>query len=165
MHDDTTASGASEPGIDDSATAETGADEGSLGETGPEGIGPEGSGPTGSGSDERDDGPRAKRSWTGSQGFADGVRQGLGVLGAFKDALEETIQEARERGDLSSDRAREVLKEAMDRAQTAAEGARERLDFATHAEVRELRDAVDALAARVESLEARAPEGDDPQES
>lgn len=33
---------------------------------------------------------------------SDGIRQGIGVLSAFKDALEETINEARERGDLSS---------------------------------------------------------------
>ena len=78
------------------------------------------------------------------------------VLAAFKDALEETIQEARDRGDLSSEKAREVMKDAMGRAQTAAEGARERLDFATQAELRSLRKAVDSLQARVDALETAA---------
>ena len=78
------------------------------------------------------------------------------MLAAFKDALEETIQEARDRGDLSSEKAREVMKDAMGRAQTAAEGARERLDFATQAELRSLREAVDSLQARVDALEAAA---------
>ena len=44
----------------------------------------------------------------------------------------------------------------MGRAQTAAEGARERLDFATQAELRSLREAVDSLQARVGALEAAA---------
>ncbi len=91
----------------------------------------------------------------GPRRFGDGFRQGMGVLAAFKDALEETIQEARERGDLSSDRAREVVKEALQKAQTAAEGARERLDFATQSELEALQQAVDALSARVAELEAR----------
>ena len=50
----------------------------------------------------------------------DGIKQGIGVLSAFRDALEETIQEARDRGDLSADRAKGVMKEALDRAQAAA---------------------------------------------
>ena len=90
------------------------------------------------------------------QSFSDGIKQGIGVLAAFKDALEETIQEARDRGDLSSEKAREVMKDAMGRAQTAAEGARERLDFATQAELRSLREAVDSLQSRVNALEAAA---------
>ena len=88
-----------------------------------------------------------------SQRFGDGIKQGIGVLSAFKDALEETIQEARDRGDLSSDRAKEVMKEALDRAQTAADGARERLDFANQTELEMLRKAVDDLSARVAALE------------
>lgn len=107
----------------------------------------------------------------GRQSFGDGIKQGIGVLAAFKDALEETIQEARERGDLSSEKAREVMKDAMDRAQTAAEGARERLDFATQAELGALRTAVDDLMARVSALESaagietKAPESDTSSES
>lgn len=83
----------------------------------------------------------------------DGFKHGIGVLSAFKDALEETIQEARERGDLSTERAKEVMKEALERAQTAAEGARERLDFANQADVDTLTSAVDSIRARVKALE------------
>ena len=90
------------------------------------------------------------------QAVGDGIRQGIGVLSAFKDALEETINEARERGDLSTDRAKEVMKGALERAQTAASGARERLDFVNQAELDELQDAVEELAQRVSALEAKA---------
>jgi polyhydroxyalkanoate synthesis regulator phasin len=87
------------------------------------------------------------------QKVGDGIRQGIGVLSAFKDALEETINEARERGDLSSDRAKEVMKAALERAQAAASGAKERLDFATQSDVDDLQRAVDELRRRVEALE------------
>jgi polyhydroxyalkanoate synthesis regulator phasin len=88
-----------------------------------------------------------------SQRFGDGIKQGIGVLSAFKDALEETIQEARDRGDLSAERAKDVVKEALDRAQTAAEGARERLDFVPQSQVDGLSGALEALRDRVAELE------------
>ena len=87
------------------------------------------------------------------QRMGEGIRSGIGVLAAFKDALEETIQEARDRGDLSSDRAKEVVKEALNRAQTAASGARERLDLVNHTELEALAGAVEALRERVSALE------------
>ena len=87
---------------------------------------------------------------------SDGIRQGIGVLSAFKDALEETIQEARERGDLSSDRAKEVMKSALARAQEAAEGAKDRLDFVTQKEFDALKEAVDGIRERVSTLENSA---------
>ena len=88
---------------------------------------------------------------------SDGIRQGIGVLSAFKDALEETINEARERGDLSSDRAKEVMKSALHRAQEAAEGARERLDFVTQKEFDALRRGGGRdQGARVGALETRS---------
>lgn len=83
----------------------------------------------------------------------DSFKQGLGVLSAFRDALEETIQEARDRGDLSSERAKEVVKEALDRAQAAAGGARDRLDFANQADVDALRSTFDSIRSRVSDLE------------
>lgn len=86
---------------------------------------------------------------------SDGIKQGIGVLSAFKDALEETINEARERGDLSSDRAKDVMKGALHRAQEAAEGARERLDFVTQKEFDVLGDAVERIKERVSDLETR----------
>lgn len=86
---------------------------------------------------------------------SDGIKQGIGVLSAFKDALEETITEARERGDLSPERAKEVMKSALHKAQEAAEGARERLDFASQKEFDALARSVEELRGRVSALEER----------
>jgi len=91
---------------------------------------------------------------------SDGIRQGIGVLSAFKDALEETINEARERGDLSTERAKEVMKNALHKAQEAAEGAREKLDFVGQKEFDALREAVERLQERVSALEARGGDGE-----
>lgn len=89
---------------------------------------------------------------------SDGIRQGIGVLSAFKEALEETIQDARERGDLSTDRAKQVMKEALDRAQTAAEGARERFDFVQQGEHDALREQVEAQGVQIEAQRAQLEE-------
>lgn len=97
-----------------------------------------------------DEGEQKDPSAKGKMG--DGVRQGLGVLTAFKDALEETIKEARDRGDLSADRAKEVMKETLEKAQEAAEGARDRLDFATHGD---LDKAMTSIKERVDALEEK----------
>jgi polyhydroxyalkanoate synthesis regulator phasin len=70
------------------------------------------------------------------------------MLSAMKEALDEAIQEARERGDLTSDRAREVLGRAAERAREATSDARERFDFPTRADF-------EALSARVSELERR----------
>lgn len=91
-------------------------------------------------------GPRAKVS--------DGIKQGIGVLSAFKDALEETIQEARDRGDISAERAKEVMKDALHKAQEAAEGAKDRLDLVTQKEFDGLQDALDSVKERVGAIEA-----------
>lgn len=105
---------------------------------------------------------------------SDGIKQGIGVLSAFKDALEETINEARERGDLSADRAKEVMKSALHKAQDAAEGAKDRLDFVGQKEFDTLSDAVDRIRERVSALEDRfrghdpegeAPPGDNPSDA
>jgi polyhydroxyalkanoate synthesis regulator phasin len=87
---------------------------------------------------------------------SDGIRQGIGVLSAFRDALEETINEARERGDLSSDRAKQVMKNALHRAQEAAEGAKERLDFVSQKEFDALVEAVERIKERLDALEGRS---------
>ena len=80
--------------------------------------------------------------------MSEGFSRGLGVLSAFKEALEETISEARDRGDLSVDRAREAMKDAMGRARDATSEARDRFDFITQAEFA-------ALVKRVRELETR----------
>jgi polyhydroxyalkanoate synthesis regulator phasin len=84
---------------------------------------------------------------------SDGIKQGIGVLSAFKDALEETIQEAKDRGDLSTDRAKEVMKSALHKAQEAAEEAKDRLDLVTQREFDGLKEAVEAIREKVERLE------------
>ncbi len=83
----------------------------------------------------------------------DGIKHGLGMLSALKDAIEETISEARERGDLNADRAKELMKQGLSRAQTAAGEARERLDFATQRELDELVEEVARLRARLDRLD------------
>ena len=89
------------------------------------------------------------------QKVGDGIRDGIGVLAAFKEALEETIKEAHDRGDLSAERAKEVMKGALDRAQTAASGAKERLDFVHQSELDALEASVEALRGRVTALEEK----------
>jgi len=101
--------------------------------------------------DPKDDGEDTSQGPGGRMG--DGIRQGIGVLTAFKDALEETIQEARDRGDLSTDRAKEVMKETLERAQGAAEDAKDKLDFASQADMDSVRTVVDSLKGRLAELE------------
>jgi polyhydroxyalkanoate synthesis regulator phasin len=87
--------------------------------------------------------------------MSEGIKEGIGVLSAFKDAIEETIQEARDRGDLSTDGAKRVMKDALGKAQHAATGARERLDFAHQSELDALAETIQALRNRVAALEER----------
>jgi hypothetical protein len=70
------------------------------------------------------------------------------ALHAFRDSFEETISEARERGDVSTGKAREMLRTAAGRARSATADAREKFDFVTQGEF-------DDLMARVARLEAR----------
>lgn len=118
----------------------------------PEGRGAEDA----AGREARDE--RAGGGKEGKRGFSDGLKQGLGVLSAFKEALEETIHDARERGDLSAERAREIVQGAMDRAREAAGEARERLDFVPHQEFEDLTSRVEELRVRLENLERRVPQ-------
>ena len=90
---------------------------------------------------------------------SDGIKQGLGVLSALKDALEEAITEARERGDLSPERAREAVRSAVGRVQEAAGEARERLDLVSRKEFDHLQERFEELKVRLENLERRAAQG------
>jgi polyhydroxyalkanoate synthesis regulator phasin len=89
--------------------------------------------------------------------IGEGIRSGIGVLTAFKEALEESIQEANVRGDLSPDRAKQFLGDALHRAQDAATDVRERLDFVPRKEFEALQAEVVLLRARLDALEGRAP--------
>jgi polyhydroxyalkanoate synthesis regulator phasin len=88
----------------------------------------------------------------------DSGREGIGILSTLREALDEVINEARDKGGMNAERAREAMKVAMNRARVAAEEARERLDFATEQDVQELRDAVAELKVRLENLERRMPQ-------
>ena len=100
------------------------------------------------GAEGREPGDPGERERTARERVSDGFNRGLGVLSAFKEALEQTISEARERGDLSVDRARDAMKSAVEKAREATSDARERFDFVSAAEF-------DELAARVRALEDR----------
>lgn len=108
---------------------------------------------TGAAEEETTSGSSGGEGQARRKSMGEGIKEGLGVLSAFRDALEETIQEARERGDLSADRAKVVMKETLEKAQTAAEGAREKLDFATQADLETVKGAVDAMKERLGALE------------
>lgn len=85
----------------------------------------------------------------------DSGREGLGILATLREALDEVMAEAKGKGGISADRAREAVRGAMVKAREAAGEARERLDFATEQDVRDLREAVSELKVRLENLERR----------
>lgn len=87
--------------------------------------------------------------------IGEGIRTGIGVLSALKEAIEETIQEAGERGDLSPQRAKEFLGDALHRAQDAAGEVRDRLDLVPRREFDALRAEVDDLRRRLDELAGR----------
>lgn len=89
-------------------------------------------------------------------GIGEGIRTGIGVLAALRQAVEETIQEA-SGGDLSPDKAKEAIQEALRRAQDTVGDVRERLDVIPRREFDELRAAVAELSRRVDVLEGRKP--------
>ncbi|HSJ09150.1 MAG TPA: hypothetical protein VK928_04530 [Longimicrobiales bacterium] len=82
--------------------------------------------------------------------FRDSIRAVTGVMGAFKDAIEQTLNELSEKGDISPDRAKSAAQDAMKRAQDAMEDVRGRLEFVPRREFETLRDEVAALKIQVE---------------
>lgn len=89
--------------------------------------------------------------------IGEGIRTGVGVLTAFKEAIEETIQEANARGDLSPDRAKQFLGDALHRAQDAVGEVRERLEWVPRKEFEALQAEVAELRSRLDALQGRAP--------
>lgn len=111
---------------------------------------------------------RKGRSSVGDE-VREGLRAGLGILSALKDAVEETVQDMLDRGELSPERAREAVRTTMDRAQATFDEARTRLDFvsrrdfeALHAEVAELRRRVDGMAGQGDTTGPSGAAGDIP---
>lgn len=91
-------------------------------------------------------------------GIGEGIRTTMGILGAFKDAVEETFQDAVERGDIGPDRAKRAMQDAANRVQEAFEGAKERFEFVPRAEFEALRAEVAELRRLVEGRPAAAAE-------
>lgn len=97
----------------------------------------------------------AARGNAGGRRFSDGIRNVNAVLSAFKEAVEESFNEARDRGDLSTERARELVQGALSRAREAAGEAKERLDFVSHRDFEDLTARVEELRVKLDDLEAR----------
>lgn len=88
-----------------------------------------------------------------SGGIAGGIRTGIGLLAAFRDALEETLDEAIARGDLSPERAKGVVRDAAEAVQNSLEGARDRFDLVSRGEYEALRREVESLRTRLDLLD------------
>ena len=92
----------------------------------------------------------------------DGIRQGIGILSAFKDAFDITIQEALEHRDVPTDRAKQVMKDAIKKAQAAASNAWKGCEGVNRSELDVLRKWLLALEERVlgHHMLDKEPEGD-----
>jgi polyhydroxyalkanoate synthesis regulator phasin len=104
--------------------------------------------------DEQQPQPQGRRLSIG-----EGIRNGVGVLTAFKEAIEESIQEASARGDLSPDRAKQFLGDALHRVQDTVVDVRDRLDVVPRREFEALQAEVAELRRRLHALDGRG-EGD-----
>jgi len=85
-----------------------------------------------------------------------GIRQGIGMLTALKDAIEETLNEARERGDLTPERAKAAIRSTLERAQAKAGEAKDAFDFVKQKEFDALRSVVDNVKERLTRVERSA---------
>lgn len=134
-----------------------------AGASGRAGGGPSGPGAaeTGApGSDgEREQGGEDQARRSSRQRVSDGLSRALNALAALKDALEESFGEARERGDLSMEKAREAMRDAVEKARDATSDARERFDFVSQSEWEALVRRVEALEERL-GLDTRGEDGD-----
>ncbi len=86
----------------------------------------------------------------------EGIKAGLGILSALKDAIEETVDDMMDRGELSQDRAKEAVRTTMERAQAAFDDARVRFEFVPRKDFDELTEDVKELRRRVTRLEGEA---------
>lgn len=93
------------------------------------------------------------------EGLREGVRAVTGFLAALKDAIDETIRDVRDTGDLDPDRAKQAMRSTMKRAQDAMDDVKERIDFATRKEHDTLREELYALRQRVADLESKVGGG------
>jgi polyhydroxyalkanoate synthesis regulator phasin len=87
-------------------------------------------------------------------GIRDGVRTIFGMVGALKDAIEETFQDLLEKGDLSPEKAREAARTTVHRAQETMDGLKDRLDFVSRREFETLQAEVAELRRLLEEHRA-----------
>lgn len=107
-------------------------------------------------SDEKNESASAEQDEqkkTRREALSGGLNKGLGMLNAMKDSIEESIREAKESGNLSPERARELMNQGIRKAQGAAEGARGVFDFVSQKEFNELSLRVVELRDRVLRVE------------
>jgi len=97
----------------------------------------------------------SKKDEGGAEGIKGGIRQGLGMLAAMKDAIEETLKEAKEHGNLTPERAKDVMRSTLEKAQEKAGEARDALDFVKQKEFEALKELVERLDARVADIEQK----------
>ena len=105
------------------------------------------------------EGARSRRKGRGGS-VSDGIQQGLAVLSALKEVLEETLRDTRDRGEASTGRAKEAFRSAAARAQEAAGEARERFNLVSRTDFEQLQERVEELDRRLKDLEgaARVPD-------
>ena len=94
------------------------------------------------------------------EGIKEGVRAVTGILAALKDAIEETIDDIKQNGDLDPGRVKQAAKDTMHRAEGAFEDMKERVDFVPRKEHEALRAEVESLRLRVAALEGTAASGE-----
>ena len=88
--------------------------------------------------------------------FREGVRAVTGILGALRDAVEQTFDDLKQKGDLSPEKAKEAAKDTMRRAQEAVGEVRERLEFVPRRDFEELRAEVAELRRLIEEHRAHS---------
>ena len=89
------------------------------------------------------------------EGIKEGVRAVTGFLAALKDAIDETLRDVRDTGDLDPQRAKDAMRSTMKRAQETMDDVKDRLDFVPRKDLDALRAEVDGLRARVAELETK----------
>lgn len=106
-----------------------------------------------------------KRRPDAGETVREGVRSIVGILGALKDAIEQSFDDLRQSGERPDDREQteaDAPKSPADHAKDAVESVRERFDFVTRKELEALREQVERLSARIAALEG---DGSDSPES
>jgi polyhydroxyalkanoate synthesis regulator phasin len=89
----------------------------------------------------------------GRTSIGEGLRAGIGILAAFKDAIEETIEDAVQKNDLNPDRAKTALSGALERAQGVYEDVKGRVEMVPRRDFDALKAEVDELRLRLDRLD------------